>query len=181
MAWIRSIGKDEAQGELAAFYADLQQRRGQITPILAAQSLDATALQQHLTLYQHLLFAPGGLSRPEREIIAVVVSQANGCAYCVHEHAPRLALYLDDDAELDAALQAPERIGDARLRALALYARKLTQTPATMAAEDIAALRAQGLDDAEILQATMIAGYFNCINRIAQGLGVDAAPDDATA
>ncbi|MCB9887292.1 MAG: hypothetical protein H6838_17515 [Planctomycetes bacterium] len=58
-------------------------------------------------------------------------------------------------------------------RALAWFADKLTRTPAAMAAADVAALRAAGFADAAIHDATQIVGYFNYINRVADGLGVE--------
>lgn len=177
MPWIRSIDEAHAEGVMADFYADLRQRRGKPTPILAVQGLDPQALQQHLGLYQHLLFAPGGLPRDERELIAVVVSAANGCAYCVSEHVERLQYYIDDADELATVRDAPGQIADARQRAIAAYVRKLTLQPAAMREADVAALRAAGLDDAEILQVNLVTAYFNFVNRIAQGLGVGAHAD----
>ncbi len=174
MAWIESIDEAHAEGALAAFYVDLRARRGHSTPILAVQGLDPEALQQHLVLYSHLMFAPGGLSRDEREIIAVAVSAANGCGDCVREHLERLQYYIEEPETLDAVRAAPENIADERQRAIALYARKLTLQPHALRAEDITALRAQGLGDAEILRVNLITAYFNFANRIAQGLGEDA-------
>ncbi len=58
-------------------------------------------------------------------------------------------------------------------RALCAWVEKLTRAPGTMAGEDAGALRAAGWQDEEIVEAAMVAGYFNLINRIASGLGVD--------
>lgn len=172
MPWIRSIDEAHAEGAMAEFYADLRHRRGKPTPILAVQGLDPLALQKHLGLYQHLLFAPGGLTREDRELIAVVVSAANGCEYCVSEHLERLQYYVEEPDSLAIIRDAPEQIGDARQRAIAAYARKLTLQSAAMRADDVEDLRVHGLDDAEILQVNLVTAYFNFINRIAQGLGV---------
>lgn len=57
--------------------------------------------------------------------------------------------------------------------ALCAFAEKLTQQPAVMAAADLEPLRAVGLDDRAIHDATQIIGYFNYINRIADALGVE--------
>ncbi len=57
--------------------------------------------------------------------------------------------------------------------ALCVYAEKLTLTPGAMGESDIAQLRATGLDDRAIHDATQIIGYFNYINRVADGLGVE--------
>lgn len=62
---------------------------------------------------------------------------------------------------------------DPTLRALGQYAVKLTRTPGEMGPSDVAALREVGLSDAQILAANLVASYFNFINRVADGLGVD--------
>ena len=58
--------------------------------------------------------------------------------------------------------------------ALCEYTEKLTSSPASVGAEDIARLREAGLDDQGISSATQVIAYFNYINRIAEGLGVPA-------
>jgi uncharacterized peroxidase-related enzyme len=57
--------------------------------------------------------------------------------------------------------------------ALCAYAEKLTREPANMTREDIDALRAQGLDDRAIHDATQVISYFNYINRVADALGIE--------
>ncbi len=61
-------------------------------------------------------------------------------------------------------------------RALCEYAEKLTRTPGEMNSEDVARLRAAGFSDAAIHDAAQVVSYFNYINRIADGLGVDSEP-----
>lgn len=56
------------------------------------------------------------------------------------------------------------------------YAVKLTRTPAAMREQDVATLRAAGLDDAAIHDAAQITALFNYYNRIADGLGIDPEP-----
>jgi uncharacterized peroxidase-related enzyme len=60
-----------------------------------------------------------------------------------------------------------------RERALCLYAEKLTRTPQAMSQDDLEPLRSAGLDDAGLLDLAQVVAYFNYINRIADGLGVD--------
>jgi len=62
------------------------------------------------------------------------------------------------------------------LRALGVYAKKLTLHPADMGPEDVEALRQHGFNDEQILMANLVASYFNFINRVADGLGVDLEP-----
>jgi len=61
-------------------------------------------------------------------------------------------------------------------RALCAYAEKLTREPGAMAEADVAALRAAGFDAAAIHDAAQVIGYFNYINRVADGLGIDPEP-----
>lgn len=58
-------------------------------------------------------------------------------------------------------------------RALLAFAVKLTAAPATMSQDDVAALRAVGFDDRAVSDAVQVVSYFNYINRVADGLGVD--------
>lgn len=61
-------------------------------------------------------------------------------------------------------------------RSLCEYAELLTRTPSAVTAAHIAALREQGLTDQAIVEAAEVIAFFNYINRIAEGLGVDLEP-----
>lgn len=65
----------------------------------------------------------------------------------------------------------------ARETALATFAEQLTRAPGAMRAADLDPLRAQGLDDRAIHDAVQVVGYFNYINRVADGLGLELEPD----
>lgn len=178
MSFIQQITPSEATGELRAAYDALERSRGKVANILQVHSLRPSALQAHLTLYLDLMFASSGLSRRQRELLAVVASRENACGYCVAHHRETLARYLPDAGLLDAIAQGGDLSGlDAADRALCAHAVKLTRTPARVDAHDIDALRTAGFDDADILLITLIVAYFNFVNRIALGLGVafDAA------
>ena len=62
------------------------------------------------------------------------------------------------------------------LKALGVYAKKLTLYPAEMGPGDVDELRHHGFSDEQILMANLVASYFNFINRVADGLGVDSEP-----
>lgn len=64
-----------------------------------------------------------------------------------------------------------------RQKALLAFAVKLTKTPGKMRKEDVESLRDQGLSDTDILDAVEVVSYFNYINRVADGLGIDPEPD----
>ena len=77
MSWIDEIEVGEADGRLQEMYAELVKKRGKVSNILKVHSLNPEALGNHLDLYMTLMFGKSGLSRLEREAIAVVVSAAN--------------------------------------------------------------------------------------------------------
>ncbi|TAL88958.1 MAG: peroxidase [Rhodanobacter sp.] len=174
MGWIDEVPDDEAQGALRQIYDAVKAQRGRVARILSVHSLDPPALQHHLDLYMHLMFSPGPLSRREREAVAVTVSAGNGCAYCVAHHMEALKRYEKNEDVLTAVRDAPEQLATPRLRAMLLYARQLTLAPSTMDEARVAALRADGLTDQDILRINLITAYFNFVNRIALGLGVEA-------
>jgi uncharacterized peroxidase-related enzyme len=61
-------------------------------------------------------------------------------------------------------------------RAMLDFVARLTTTPARLSPEDLGRLRAVGFDEVAILQMTLIASFFNYINRVADALGVGKAP-----
>lgn len=179
MSWIEEIEVGEAEGKLAEMYAQLVKQRGKISNILSVHSLNPAAMGNHLDLYMTLMFGRSGLSRMEREAIAVVVSANNDCAYCVNHHAASLRQYIDDDDTLNMLMMADglETL-EPRLSNIVRHAEKLTTAPGAMTESDLGELRAEGLSDKDILDLTMIVGYFNFVNRIAMGLGVEFSEEE---
>lgn len=179
MSWIEEIGANEADGKLAEIYAALIRQRGKVSNILQVQSLNPEALQSHLDLYMILMFGKSGLSRAEREAIAVVVSASNECAYCVEHHLESLRHHIDDEETLNLLRSADglETL-EPRLSNIVRHAEKLTTAPGAMTESDLGELRAVGLSDKDILDLTLIVGYFNFVNRMAVGLGVDFSADE---
>ena len=145
MSWIDEIDVDEADGKLREMYAELVKQRGKVSNILKVHSLNPEALGNHLDLYMTLMFGKSGLSRLEREAVAVVVSAANDCAYCVNHHAEALRRYLDDDETLDLLMSADglETL-EPRLSKIVRHADKLTSAPSAMTESDLGELRAVG-------------------------------------
>ena len=81
MAHIRTLGPDDADGELAAIYAAAVKRAGRVFNILRIQSQNPAALDASMRMYLALMHGPSPLSRLEREAIAVTVSRVNDCFY----------------------------------------------------------------------------------------------------
>lgn len=179
MSWIQEVDVSEAEGKLAETYATLIKQRGKVSNILKVHSLNPQAMDDHLALYMSIMFGKSGLTRAEREAIAVVVSANNDCDYCVNHHVEALRRYIKDE-ELIAVLMSSDGLETLppRLGNIVRHAEKLTVAPGAMVESDLDELRAEGLADDDILDITLIVGYFNFVNRIALGLGVTFNEDE---
>ena len=181
MSWIEEIEVSEAEGKLAQVYAELLEKRGKVANILQAHSLNPDAMASHVDLYMTIMFGKSGLSRAEREAIAVVVSATNDCDYCVNHHTEALKKYIKEEDILQTLASADglEAL-EPRLGNIVIHAEKLTSAPSAMTESDLDPLRAEGLTDQDILDITLVVAYFNFVNRIALGLGVSYSAGELT-
>lgn len=85
-SWIPLPDVSTATGTLAEAYARVAGARGKVANILKVHATRPAAMLAHLDLYRELMFSRSELTRPERELIASVVSSVNGCRYCMHHH-----------------------------------------------------------------------------------------------
>lgn len=81
MAWIKTIGEDDAQDQLKTYYRKYGDPFSGVDNILKVHGLDPESLRHHYELYKHLMLERSGLSRMQREMIAIVVSRINACHY----------------------------------------------------------------------------------------------------
>jgi len=175
MAWIETTDETDASAskDLRAVYDRIAGARGKVSNIMRVQSGNPQAMDAHLDLYQAVMFNRSGLRRAERELIAVVVSAANECAYCVEHHAEALrVLWRDSDRVKQVIADYQSADLSERERALCDYASGLTRAPGEASEAAINSLRLAGLSDKDILDANLVLAYFNFVNRIALGLGV---------
>ncbi len=128
--------------------------------------------------YRQLFEPSPGLSLADREMIAVAVSAANRCGYCLASHGAGLRLALGD-ADLADQI-ARDRHGadlDARTQAILDYAVALTVDPASCDASRLRVLLDHGLDLEDIWDVIEIAAMFNFTNRLTLGAAIVANPD----
>lgn len=177
MAFVKQIGEGEATGPLKGVYDAARDRAGAVANIIKVMSLDPRSLRASMQLYVSIMKSDNALEAARREMLATVVSNINECHYCTIHHAR------DFGRESNNQPLAEQLIYDYRTaslteadRALCDYAVKLTLTPGRVGAADVEHLRRQGLDDEAITIAAQVIGYFNYINRIGNGLGVDCEP-----
>lgn len=81
MTWIRTVAAGEASGRLGALYEAAVKRAGRVFGIVRTMSLSPPVLEASMGLYQKVMYAREGLTRRQREMLAVVVSRANDCHY----------------------------------------------------------------------------------------------------
>ena len=178
MARIETKSVREAKGPLEEAYGEVAKRRGNVANVFQAESLNPFVMRSHLDLYMKIMYGRSGLSRREREMIAVIVSSTNGCTYCTTHHSEALATQLKDDAAVEAIRRdystAPITPKE---RVMLGYAVKLTRIPNGVTDTDVQKLRDAGLTDGDILDTTFTAAYFNFVNRLVLGLGVQLEGD----
>ncbi|MDT8409753.1 MAG: peroxidase-related enzyme [Wenzhouxiangellaceae bacterium] len=177
MPWIKIVEPAEAEGALAKIYKSAT-TGGQVDQIMLAHSLRPHTLDGHMAVYRGVLHHPRNtLDKAFAEAIGVLVSQSNGCDYCVEHHTAGMRRHLNDAERAGAWLHALESgqlesAFDAAQREALNYAFKLTVTPAEMHEADIESLRDCGWSDGEILEINQIVAYFAYANRTVLGLGV---------
>ncbi len=101
MARIKVVQPEDAGKDLKEVYDQLVQKRGQLSEVLKIQSLHPSSIKSHVAFYTDIMFSKTALSRAEKEMIAVVVSVANGCIYCQTHHGAALNNYWKDENRIE--------------------------------------------------------------------------------
>jgi uncharacterized peroxidase-related enzyme len=161
-----------------AYWDKCEEKLGLVPNVLRAYSFDDRKLAGFTTLYNELMLGPSGLSKLEREMIAVVVSSANRCYYCLVAHGAAVRA-LSGDPQLGEMLVMNWRVAElsTRQRAMLAFAWKLAATPAEMTGEDRAALRSAGFADADIWDIAATVGFFAMSNRMAAAIELMPNPE----
>lgn len=145
-----------------------QEKLGLVPNVLRSFSRHPEKFRAFVQYYNTLMLAPSGLSKLEREMVAVVVSSANRCFYCLVAHGQAVRA-LSGDPQLGEMLVMNHRVAplSARHRAMLDFAWALTTTPWLVEAPHRAALHAAGLSADEIFDLADVIGFFNMTNRFA--------------
>ena len=154
--------------EMAAYFAKCEEKLGFVPNVLKAYAFDPAKLAAFVAMYNDLMLAPSGLSKLEREMIAVAVSSHNRCYYCLVAHGAGVRQLSGDPAlgELMAMNFRAARLSK-RERAMLDFAVKLTAEPWLIEEEDREALRRAGFSDRDIWDIAAVASFFNMSNRVA--------------
>ena len=134
-------------------------------------------LRQRSQAFNAIMYAPGGLSRAERELASTVVSRVNRCVYCASVHAQRFEQLAKRNDVITEVFADPATAGtNDREKAIVQFAIDLTLEPASLGAAHIQALREQGLDDAQVLDLIHAISIFAWANRLMLNLGEPVFP-----
>ncbi|MDY3330875.1 MAG: peroxidase-related enzyme [Pelistega sp.] len=129
-------------------------------------------LEHRSTTYNAIMYAPGGLTRADRELGALTVSRINGCVYCASVHAQRFEQLAKRNQIVADIFDNPATAGDSeRDKAIIQLATELTENPAEFSDERIQALKDLGLEDKEILDLIHSVAIFGWANRLMLNLG----------
>ena len=154
--------------DMQRYFAVCMEKLGMVPNVLRTFSVNQDKLRAFVQYYNTLMLAPSGLSKLEREMVAVVVSSANRCFYCLVAHGQAVR-QLSGDPQLGEMLVMNYRVAplSGRQRAMLDFAWKLTCTPAEVTEADRAPLFAAGLSAAEVFDLADVIGFFNMSNRFA--------------
>ena len=162
---------------MQAHFQKCRDRLGFVPNVLNAYAHDMAKLEAFVAMSSDLMQAPSGLTKLEREMIAVAVSSQNHCYYCLAAHGAAVRA-LSGDAKLGDMLVMNYRAAPLppRQRAMLDFAVKMTVASATIGEADRAALRACGFAERDIWDIAAVAGFYNMSNRMASAL--DMRPND---
>ncbi|KQP23563.1 alkylhydroperoxidase [Pseudorhodoferax sp. Leaf267] len=134
-------------------------------------------LEQRSIVFNAIMYAPGGLSRAERELASAVVSRVNGCVYCCAVHAQRFEQLAKRNDVIAQVFTEPRGAGTtARERAIVQASIDLTVSPAAFGAAQLQPLRAAGLSGLELLDLVHAVAIFAWANRLMLNLGEAVVP-----
>jgi uncharacterized peroxidase-related enzyme len=158
----------ELDQDLREVFVKCVDKLGYVPNVLSAYSLRSQRLRNFMAIYNEIMLSSSGLSKLEREMVAVVVSSANRCYYCLVAHGAAVR-QLSGDPELGEMLALNYRIAplDPRQRLMLDFAWKLTTEPHLIDDSDRDALSQQGLSQEDIFDLAETVALFNLTNRMA--------------
>lgn len=168
---------DSFDDDISSYFDKCREKLGMIPNVLTAYAFDQDKLRAFKMLYNGLMLGDSGLTKLEREMIAVAVSNVNKCLYCLVAHGAAVR-QLSGSPELGEHLAMNYRTADLepRQRAMLDFAVKLTERPAEIEDEDRDALRKHGFSERDIWDIAAVASFFNMSNRMAAA--TDMRPND---
>ncbi len=172
--------QDSLDADIEKFFGICEEKLGLVPYVLRAYTGNQVKLRNFISVYNTLMLDEEtcALSKLEREMIAVVVSSANRCYYCLVAHGQAVR-ELSGDPQLGEMLVMNYRVAElsARHRAMLDFTWKLTESPREIVEADRQTLRDAGFTEADIFDICDVTAFFNYTNRMAHGL--DMMPNPA--
>ncbi len=152
----------------AAYFAKCMEKLGFVPNVLRAYAFDNAKLRAFIAMADDLMLADSGLTKLEREMIAVAVSSVNHCHYCLTAHGAAVRQRAGDPVAGELMAQN-YRAADLppRQKAMLAFAVRLTEAPDKIEEADRAALRKAGFSDRDIWDIAAVAAFYNMSNRMA--------------
>jgi uncharacterized peroxidase-related enzyme len=165
--------QDTLDADILKYFGKCEEKLGLVPNVLRAYTANPAKFRTFTAFYNQLMLDEEtcALSKLEREMIAVVVSCANHCYYCLVAHGQAVRQY-SGDPELGEMMAFNYRIAElpVRQRAMLDFAWKLTTSPHDIGEQDRQRLRDVGFADRDIFDICDVAAFFNYTNRMAHGL-----------
>jgi uncharacterized peroxidase-related enzyme len=181
LTWLEVPDEDELPAEVKALHEAPLEKLGFVPNVLRLYALRPSHLLHWNAHYEELMKGESGLSKAEREMIAVVGSVADECRYCIAAHSAALRKLTKDPGPADAiAADHATAAIEPRARAMLDYALFNAPAPTEMAEPDVDALRNAGWTDEDVMDIAEVTGMFNLTNRMASGLGWEPNPEYET-
>lgn len=165
---VKRLPRRKLGADMQKYLAVCEEKLGYVPNVLEAYRFHDARLRNFVNFHNELMLGESGLSRLEREMIAVVVSSANRCYYCLVAHGAAVR-QMSGDPELGEMLAINHRVArlSRRHRAMLDFAHKLTITPAEVGEPDRAKLRRAGFSERDLWDVIEVAAFFNLTNRVA--------------
>ncbi len=175
---LKPLPREQLTERQQKYFAKCEEKLGMVPNVLQAYAFSQEKLQAFSDFYNEAMLGPSGLSKLEREMIAVAVSSSNHCYYCLTAHGAAVRA-LSGDPELGEMMAMNYRVAELepRQRAMLDFAVKLTERPHEMAEADRQRLRDVGFSDGDIWDIAAVASLFNMTNRMASAVDMMPNPE----
>lgn len=164
---------DPLPEDIQKYFDICDEKLGLIPNVLQAYAFDMAKLRPFMDMYNEVMLDDSGLSKLEREMIAVVVSSINRCWYCQVAHGAAVR-QLSGNPMLGEAMVMNWRMADLdeRQTAMLTFAEKITKASSETSEADRQALRDVGFSDRDIWDIAATVGFFSMSNRMASAVGM---------
>ncbi len=173
ISWFPVPAEDQLPESLQGLFKKAKEKVGFVPNVFRVYSFRPERFSAWFAHYKQLHEPTANLNAAEREMIAVAVSMANGCLYCLVAHGAALRQTLGDPIRADRITLDYKRAGlDAKMEAVLDFATLLTESPVNASEQDIAHLQSFGLTLEEVWDVIEIAAMYNFTNRMASATGM---------